>query len=210
MSSSSELGKIAKDVGNTVDKWSSKLNGALQQWNKDAQALATVLEDALSSLKSSNPGNKETRFSQDKQIYLNLQTKYENMKPDTSSNKTIYTLNASEIANLDQLVTDLGLSTSVIHYKPIGSNAGTMNQTQVTELYNVVTSAIHNLSINIGTVRPGLVKLQETVAELKQDETRDLFKVMACFSAMRENENTETSAMKSLKDMVSQIMQSIN
>jgi len=200
--SSSELGRIAQDIGSVVTKWQGRLHSALEDWKGVTEEIQEIIDSVQQSVS----------------IYKNLKAEYtailndpQRVQSGTSAlTNRLYDFKSAQVDNVLKLLSFLGIPPSAINVQgstPSGYSVAISAQ-QYISMFNLIQETIVEKAAD-GTLLPNKGAIQGEVANLKSEQTRDMFKVMACFTAVRENEESETSTLDSLASMISQIMQAI-
>lgn len=197
--SSSEIGRVAQDIGTTIAKWSGKVNQALKDWLVDAveiEGLMKVVAEVvpfLADLKKdvySNPLNVTS---------LVIIVEYKMMGMDPSS-LPIY-LSQNDYNKMVTIMTDLGVPESEIPQSMGSTSYGG-------ETYVAIPLGGFQDSMEI--MKEDVQQTLTKISAKKNEETKDMFNVMFCYNAEKMNEESLTSAMKSLTSMAMSLEQNIS
>lgn len=198
----SELRTIAQDIGSVVSKWQGQLHGALENW----EGVTVQIQEIIDSVKQSVSVYKKV-----KNEYIAILNDPKRVQSGTSAlaNRT-YDFTSAQVDDARKLLSFLGIPPSAINVQgsiPSGY-AVAITATQYVSMFNLIQQTIVTKAAD-GTLIPDKGVIQGEISNLKSEQTKDMFKVMACFTAVRENEQSETSTLDSISSMISQMMQAI-
>lgn len=165
--SSSELGRVAQDIGSVIGKWNDKVNQALNQWLSDAQDMENALNNFTDTAKS---------VVQQLRGIIKAYQKYPGHLAFTQSQ--------------NQRMLDM---MSALGMPPGQIQGGTVNS----EGYNYYTGTQYAADIRIAIQYSvqDFQAFTATMSGYKQSETKDMFNVMFCYNAEKMNEESLTSAL---------------
>jgi hypothetical protein len=171
-SSSSELGRMGKDVGGVLNKYQEKIHGALLQWQEDADELEGILSRANTDIG---------------EIHA-MMTAYKNW-PDG-----VYITPSGNQRMLD-MMNDLGVPPSQIQ-------GGAMSGG---DYYYTGSQYLADIKLAVGH----LSTVQSNIAKCKQDETKDMFSVMAFYNSEKMNQQSLSGLLQTITSISQALMQNI-
>lgn len=197
--SSSELGRVAQDVGAAITKWKENLNQALKDWLADAndiEELVKVLTDAVPFLSEL----KKDVYSDPLNLIALNQIIMKKIFGQDPSSVPIY-LSQDDYNQMVNVMTELGIPSSEIpgSSEPISYDGTTY-----------VTIPLGDFQSSVEMIKDDVGQALSEISSKKNKETKDMFHVMFCFNAEKMNEESLTSALQSLTSLSQSLMQNMS
>lgn len=223
-SSSSEVGNIAQGVGQVIQDYNNKIHDSLEDWHKLNEELSDLLKVAkifkpigelLITLKKISAGDKNVTISgKEAALFLELGKL---LGPDYSSNIHIEGMSYSDnnsytdwnvpAGNLEWALSTISTSPSDITMLKI-----TLSPSDAQGTEDGLNTHLSKDGYNFGSlsgISQTIASISQTVASLKNEQTRDLFKVMSFSNAKKSNEKSLSSIFQILKSITSTALSNI-
>jgi len=205
-SSSSEVGTISQSVGQVIQDYNNKIHNSLEDWYK----LSIELSDLTNSLKP-----------------LIIMSKFLQEAKASSNNVTLIPPQSEDFLKVaaalgpkftDNVQISLGLN--------LGHTGSGYKNISITDAINIIKNTPNIIGIEViitpqqatdaenllnikGYDIGSLSGISQTIASLKNKQTRDLFKVMSFSNAKKSNEKSLSSIFQILKSITSTALSNI-